>query len=165
MAISTPEVSDGGGFDHDPLHGLDFTTAMALLDSQLHQRLGEVAMKEQTGITGAIRLQLQRLWPKKFGAEITPERIGQLFRFIEHAAHTSVSHRDVPSWGEDDSHVHVYQEVRDTIIKWGAAELRGYLSEIDGHVRRRGSFAFVLADHDAEAEKSFKSTSSDEDGM
>ena len=165
MAISTPEVSDGGGFDHDPLHGLDYATAMALLDSKLHQRLGEVAAREQAGVVGFIRTQLQRLLPKQFGAEITPERIGRLFRFIENEACTSAAHRAAQPWEEDDPNPHVYREASSTIEAWSAKDLRGYLSEVDRNVRVRGSFAFVLADHDAEAARRYKNASLSDDNM
>jgi hypothetical protein len=165
MSISISEVSDGGGCEDDPFHGMDFSTAMALLDSTLHQRLGEAAVSEQAGITGFIRTQLQRLWPAKFGAEITPARIGQLFRFIEHEVRTSASHRKLLPWEQQDPDAYVYKAVKGTVKTWSANDLRGYLSEVDGQVRTRGSLSFVLADHDAQAERIFKNASLQDDGL
>ncbi len=146
MAISTTEVSDGGGFEHDPFQNVDYPTAMALLDSMLHQRLGEVAANEQGGMIGAVRMQLQRLWPQKFGAEITPQRISQLFRFIEDTVTTTASEKFPHPWEKSDRDRHVRDETGNMVQKWKLGDLRGYLSEVDGHVRQRGSFAYVLAD-------------------
>jgi hypothetical protein len=157
MAISTTEDSDEGGFEHDPFQNVDYSTAMALLDSTLHQRLGEVAAKEQGGIIGAVRMQLQRLWPQKFGAEITPQRIGRLFRFIQDTVATVASEKFPHSWEQPDRDRHVRDEVASTVQKWKPRDLRGYLSEVDTHVREQGSFAYVLAEKRAESQRAAQS--------
>jgi hypothetical protein len=59
----------------------------------------------------------------------------------------------------------VYKAVKGTVKTWSANDLRGYLSEVDGQVRTRGSLSFVLADHDAQAERIFKNASLQDDGL
>jgi len=42
MALST-EISGDGGVGGDPFTHVDYTTAMSVLESDLHGRLGEIA--------------------------------------------------------------------------------------------------------------------------
>ena len=152
MAISTPEVSDGWGFEHDPFRHVDYATAMSVLESDLHERLGEVARKEQSGVTGAIRVQLQRLLPKFFGAEISPATISHLFRYIEYIS-AQAARAMHPEWQQDEWDWSTFHSTASTVRDWKDKELRAYLGEVEARTRKIGSFAHVLAETDAKAEK------------
>lgn len=135
-------IADGfsEGWQTDPFQDIDCQTARALLEAQLTKRLGKVAQQECAGLSGACRVQLQRLLPGFFGAEITPARIHHLYQVIELTSEMSPGKENAY-----DRERSVYQGIQST-IQWPERELRGYLSQVDENVRQRGSIAFVLGD-------------------
>jgi hypothetical protein len=152
MALST-EISGDGGVGGDPFTHVDYTTAMSVLESDLHGRLGEIAKQQQEGLIGAMRVWLQRLLPKRFGTEITPEAIGRLFRYIRYTTARDARMRLSDPWQQQTRDWSVFESTRFVVREWQDKELLGYLAQVEEQTRQRGSFAYVLAGTDARAEE------------
>jgi len=85
-----------------------------------------------------MRVWLQRLLPKRFGTEITPEAIGRLFRYIRYTTARDARMRLSDPWQQQTRDWSVFESTRFVVREWQDKELLGYLAQVEEQTRQRG---------------------------
>lgn len=139
------ECTDPDGFDGDPFAQVDCIAAREMLRDELQTCLRALAGNEQRGWFGALRTQLQRLFPSIFGEEITLQRIEDMFHIIANSsdagayAHFPLDHQQY------DRACRAYRDIAKVVQRLSSRELRAYLSKTVAMVRRAGSLEQFLS--------------------